>query len=161
MPNQITILPDSTKIEFDFGGFDSWCIFIARPNQPRYAPKDTEYFGVLKNLGFIYGNKKVYDDFVKFYNLTTTLVEKTTLDVIVQLSTEYKSHEAEICLWFTVLYAGMIAEENKQNAILKKRIKRLGLHQVLIEGFEPAIAANFSRGKKWRELDVLCKEKGF
>jgi len=28
--------------------------------------------------------------------------------------------EQEINIWFTVIYAGMIAEENKVNAILKK-----------------------------------------
>jgi len=153
--------PDQTKIEFDFGGFDNWCVFLTRPKQLRYAPKDAEYFRILQDLGKIYGALKIYSDFVKFYDLTTSKAEQTTLDLIVKLSKEYKDHKSEICIWFTVLYAGMIAEENKQNAILKKRIKRLGLHQVLIEGFEPAIAANFSRGKKWRELDALCKEKGF
>jgi hypothetical protein len=43
-------------------------------------------------------------------------------------------------LWFTVLYAGMISEENKTNAILKKRVKRLGIHQVLIQNSTPSEA---------------------
>ncbi len=46
-------------------------------------------------------------------------------------------------IWFNVLYAGMVAEENKENAVLKKRIKRLGMHQVLIDGLEP---------EKWRRV---------
>jgi hypothetical protein len=55
----------------------------------------------------------------------------------------------------------MIAEENKKNAILKKRIKRLGIYQVLIEGMKPEVAAVFSKGKKWRELDKTMLERGF
>jgi hypothetical protein len=55
----------------------------------------------------------------------------------------------------------MVAEENKEHAILKKRIKRLGLYQVLVENMEPEQAAIFSKGKKWTELDKLMKEKGF
>lgn len=55
----------------------------------------------------------------------------------------------------------MIAEENKDYAILKKRIKRLGMHQILIEKISPEKASNFSRGRNWRELDKICKEYGF
>ncbi len=55
----------------------------------------------------------------------------------------------------------MIEEENKQFAILKKRIKRLGMHQILIDNLDPEVAANFSKGKKWRELDNLMKLRGF
>ena len=57
--------------------------------------------------------------------------------------------------------AGMIAEENKVNMILKKRIKRLGVYQVLMDNFPPSEAANFSKGKGWRELDSIMKAKGF
>ena len=64
-------------------------------------------------------------------------------------------------IWFTVIYAGMVAEENKAFAMLKKRIKRLGMHQVLVEGFDADYAAHFSRGKKWPELDSLMKQRGF
>ena len=44
---------------------------------------------------------------------------------------------------------GMITEENKRNTRLGKRIKRLGMHQVLIEEIQPAIAVNFSRVMGW------------
>ena len=63
--------------------------------------------------------------------------------------------------WFTIIYAGMIAEENKANTILKKRIKRLGMHQLLLENYKAEDAANFSRNKKWKELDAIMKQKGF
>jgi hypothetical protein len=66
-----------------------------------------------------------------------------------------------IDIWFTVIYAGMVAEENKKNAKLKKRIKRLGMFQVLIEKKSAEYAANFSKGKKWKELDTIMLSAGF
>ena len=55
----------------------------------------------------------------------------------------------------------MFAEENKAQAKLKKRIKRLGAHQVLIEGRPPEVAAEFSKGRPWQELDEECRRRGF
>ena len=54
-----------------------------------------------------------------------------------------------------------MVRENKEFAKLKKRIKRLGMYQTLIEGMKPRDAANFSKGKDWTELDVIMKERGF
>jgi hypothetical protein len=56
---------------------------------------------------------------------------------------------------------GMIAEENKENTILGKRIKRLGMYQTLIEGLPAEMSANFSRGMKWKQLDKECTKRGF
>ena len=61
----------------------------------------------------------------------------------------------------TTIYAGMIAEERKAYTKLGKRVKRLGIHQVILEGMAPTRAANFSRGKAWREIAALCTERGF
>ncbi|MBX2965337.1 MAG: hypothetical protein KF845_04265 [Cyclobacteriaceae bacterium] len=63
--------------------------------------------------------------------------------------------------WFTVIYAGMIAEENKRFSILKKRVKRLGMHQVLKLNMSAKDAAKFSYEKKWKELDEIMKPLGF
>ncbi|WP_157274934.1 hypothetical protein [Pedobacter sp. Leaf194] len=38
--------------------------------------------------------------------------------------------------------SGMVAAENKPNAILKKRIKMLDMHHVLMEDETPEYAAN-------------------
>jgi hypothetical protein len=62
---------------------------------------------------------------------------------------------------YVTLYMGMVAEEAKTGTRLGKRIKRLGVHQVLLERLEPEMAANFSRGKPWYELAYLCQSKGF
>ncbi len=148
-------------IEFDNGGFDSWCVYLTRDNKPRYAPKDIEYFSLFQGLGKVYGGKRIYLDFVEFYNLTNDSVDSSVLNLISSISNKYKDHTEDIDVWFTVIYAGMVAEENKVNAKLKKRIKRLGMHQLLIEEVSPQIAANYSKGKAWRELDKLMILNGF
>ena len=72
-------------------------------------------------------------------------------------------------------------ENNKKNTVLKKRVKRLGVHQVLIDGMQPREAANYSKkflwqknpqklaqwqalGKNvpfWKVLDRECASRGF
>ena len=161
MPQKINIFSNDGFIEFDAGSFDNWCVYITKPGGERFAPTDVQYFSRLKKLGEKYGHRKIYDDFVVIFNRTFKNIDPAVFDLISVLSKFYEDDSLEIEIWFNVLYAGMIAEENKENAILKKRIKRLGMFQLLIEGLNPEIAANFSKGKKWKELDLLMKSKGF
>ena len=44
---------------------------------------------------------------------------------------------------------------------LGKRIKRLGIHELLVEGKSVSDAANFMRGMGWREIDSICRGYGF
>lgn len=161
MSRLIKMVQGKNLVEFDQGSFDEWCVYLTRPATPKYAPKDTEYFTILKNMGIRFGPAKIYNDFISYYNKTTKEIDTTILDLITALSNDYENEAEEMDIWFTVIYAGMIAEENKTNAVLKKRIKRLGMHQVLLENYDPELAANFSKGKKWQELDKVMKEKGF
>ena len=55
----------------------------------------------------------------------------------------------------------MVAEENYHGTKLGKRLKRLGIHQILIEGMEVHVAAHWSRGKPWREIAEECERRGF
>jgi len=148
-------------VEFDKGYFDDWCVYLSRTGKSRYAPRDTEYFSLLQLMGNNCGHQRIYTDFVSFYTPTSRNIDSTIIQLITDVTDTYSADALEMDIWFSVIYAGMIAEENKEKAILKKRIKRLGMHQVLIEGLSPAIAADFSKGRKWRELDVLMKERGF
>lgn len=160
MPQLLTHFSNGSKIEFDDGCFDSWCVFVTKADGERFAPPDTQYFSRLKILGEKHGPQKIYDDFVVIYNRTTKDVNSHVFDLIKVLSNYYGADSLEIEVWFSVLYAGMVAEENKENAILKKRIKRLGMHQLLINDFEPDASAIFSKGKKWRELDKIMEVLG-
>jgi len=55
----------------------------------------------------------------------------------------------------------MVAEENKINTKLGKKIKRLGIHQILIEDINPNVAANFSKGMNWKKIETECKLRNF
>jgi hypothetical protein len=158
----IKILKNNRRVVFDQGSFDNWCVYIVEENGDKKAPFDVEYFNDLKIISHKYDNNKVYNDFIKIYNLTDKNLKQQVLDLINSIVESYENEDKILIeQWFTVIYAGMIAEENKEFAILKKRIKRLGMYQVLILNYKPYVAANFSKGKKWRELDAIMKSLGF
>ncbi len=162
MARIIKQLKHSRQVVFDKGSFDNWCVFVVEENGKRKAPLDTEYFTDLQNISKKYKADKVYTDFVLIYDKTSVAINNSVLDLIDQIVETYRDEDKIIIeQWFSVIYGGMIAEENKQNAILKKRVKRLGIYQILKLNYPPQIAANYSRGKKWRELDSTMKSYGF
>ena len=141
--------------------FDSWCVYLTRPQVNRYPPVDKGYFSDLKQFSSKYGSKKIYDDFTQIYDITANQIENSVLNDIEKISQNYGSDSTEFEILFTVLYAAMVAEQNKAYTKLGKRVKRLGMHQVLLENVLPSIAANYSKGKKWRDLDSEMKLRGF
>lgn len=149
------------KVFFGKGNFDSWCVFLERPSQPAYAPRDTEYFSFFLKLAKNTSAAAVYHSFRKIYARTTNELDDAVSKVITAQAEKYGDDAEEAEIWFAVIYGGMVAEENKRNAILKKRIKRLGLHQVLMQGVSVSDAANWSRGKRWQEIDRECQRLGF
>lgn len=156
-------LLNGRRVIFDTGKFDDWCVFIVESdNNTKRAPFDVDYFSDLALLSKHYPGNKIYNDFVSIYEMTKRAIDPTVLQLIDNIVPTYQPrHHVLMELWFTVLYAGMISEENKTNAILKKRVKRLGIHQVLIQNSTPSEAAKFSYGKPWRELDKIMQSLGF
>jgi hypothetical protein len=161
MPRRINQFSNGGYIEFDTGNFDDWCVFVTKTNGNRFAPSDLWYFSRLEKLARKYGYQTIYHDFIVVYNRTSKQIETPIFELIAALSRSYGSDSLEMEIWLNVLYAGMIAEENKENTKLGKRLKRLGMHQLLMEKMAPEEAAEFSKGKKWRTLDKIMKEKGF
>ncbi len=161
MGQRVTTFTDGSFLEYDAGQFDNWCVYLTRPGNARYAPRDYQYFARLVEYGKKFGNSQLYEDYVLIYNKTSKTLDTDMFSEIVGLCAKYEADQIEIAIDFSIIYMGMIAEENKEHSILGKRIKRLGVYQVLMENYQPNIAANFSRGKKWRELAALCKERGF
>ena len=162
MAKLIKKLFDNKKVIFDSGKFDDWCVYVVESNGSKKAPYDETYFSELKDISQHYSGNKVYADFVKIYDLATKSIDDNVIKQINQIVDTYNvEHQKKIEQWFTVIYAGMIAEENKQYAILKKRIKRLGMYQVLVLNMPAREAAKFSYGKKWTELDAIMKPYGF
>ena len=115
----------------------------------------------MKNLAERCGTDKVYNDYVKVYDLTGKQVSKAALDSITLLSEEYGASANQVDIIFSILYMAMIAEERKAGTRLGKRIKRLGIHKLLIENIPVREAANFMRGMGWRDIARLCEERGF
>jgi hypothetical protein len=162
MKRLVKNLANSRKVVFDRGKFDDWCVYVEEASGVKKAPYDSMYFKDLQNLSKIYPDKKIYNDFVQIYNHTSEKIDIKVLNLIDKIVSTYNyRHKIIAEQWFSVIYAGMIAEENKKNAVLKKRVKRLGMHQVLVLGMAPETAAKFSYGKKWYELDKIMKKFGF
>jgi len=147
---------DGSEIGFGKGRFDDFCVYL--DNKP---PLDVHYFTRLYELKEIYGGSNIYNDFVYIYELVTKKLESAVLENITHISQKYKDDITRMDKIFTILYMAMIAEENKANTKLGKKIKRLGVHQILIENLTPNISANYSKGMKWREIEKECKERGF
>ncbi len=152
---------DGSILEYGPGRFDEWCVYLTSPNHLRHAPTDKQYFSRLKELSKTHGANNIYDSFVKIYDVTTDSLQISVLDKITYISNSYGKDSLEIDILFTTIYAGMVAEERKANAVLKKRIKRLGMHQLLIDDFTAYEAANFSWGKKVYQLKPECEKRGF
>ena len=106
-------------------------------------------------------HQKRYTLFVDVYNMTGKEIDDDCLDKITEITKEYGKESIRMDVVMTILYMAMIAEERKENSILGKRIKRLGLHSLLFDDMTVRESANFMRGKKWRELDKMCRERGF
>lgn len=162
MPRTIKIFADGTSLEYDAGKFDDWCVYLrSADGRQRRALRDVEYFTRAQELSQAHGVDVFYADFVTVYDATTGTMTDTVHQTIDGLSVKYGGDQLSANKVFTTLYATMVAEEVKAFAVLKKRIKRLGLYQVLFEDMPVEVAANFSKGKKVAELAPLCKARGF
>ena len=104
---------------------------------------------------------KLYDDFVKLYNKTTSKFDKNIAYEIRLITNHYDEYKDEVFRIFSILYMGMLAEENKANTRLGKRVKRLGMYNLLVKNMPPEYCADFMKGMKWQEIDKLCNEDGF
>lgn len=152
---------DGSLLEYGRGAFDEWCIYMTEPSGKRKPPKDTDYFGKLKYYASKYGAMDIYNAFLSVYEITGRKFEPEALDKISLIAAEFGADALGIEKIFAILYTAMIAEENKANSKLGKRIKRLGIHKLLVENEFVMDAANFMRGMNWRDIDVLCRQRGF
>ncbi|GHG74373.1 hypothetical protein GCM10010919_27790 [Alishewanella longhuensis] len=155
----ISNLSDGTRLFFAKGRFDHWCIYHVR-NQFAHAVRDEEVFFLMQKYTTTLQRFWLYRDFLTVFKLVTNDINYGVVNNITRMAKQYEEPN-EVQFILTFLYAGMVAEENKQNAILKKYIKRLGVHQLLIECMPARMAANYSRQKKWRELQLECEARGF
>ena len=110
--------------------------------------------------------KKEYKDkvykLIKFiFDHTNSTLNFKTIDKTVKLVNKHFDGSISTHKYFLFVYYAMVAEEKKTNSKLGKRIKLLGIYQILNENFSSQTAANFSRGLKWTVIDEECKRRGF
>lgn len=146
MGTKIKDFPDGAFLEYDRGQFDDWCVYMNQPNGLRRAPLDRDYFNQLQNFAGQYGVNRIYNDYVQVYNLVGKTVDDSDLDKITNIALNYGDDALELDKIFSILYMAMIAEERKAFTKLGKRIKRLGIHKLLIEGCTVQESANFMKG---------------
>ena len=160
---RIKDFPDGSYLEFAPGKFDEWCVYMVNPNKGvRKPPLDSEYFGFLKAKSTIFGVDKIYADFVTIYEQTGREISSEVLAQIDEIvSNGYGEQWLNFSKVYTILYMAMIAEDKKAHTRLGKRIKRLGIYTLLIEDYPVERAANFMRNMGWKEIDTLCRERGF
>ena len=83
------------------------------------------------------------------------------LKYITHISSRYADDALRVDIIFSILYVAMISEEKIVYTKLGKRIKRLGVHLLLVDGESVEDSANIMRGKGWREIDTDCRNRGF
>lgn len=158
----VTRFSDGSSLEFAQGNFDGWCVYVTTPDGLRRPPLDRNYFSSLKRLGELFGPQRIYADFVRVYAATDGHVDERVFSLIADIASSYPpSHQLRVEQVLSVLYLTMIAEENKANTKLGRRIKRLGVHGLLLENMSVEEAADFTRGMAWQDIAALCGQRGF
>ena len=152
---------DGSFLEYDQGRFDDWCVYFSEKDGTRNPPRDEEYFSELKEIAGRHGTEKVYADYVSVYDLTGKSVDDSVFSKIAVIAGTYGADSLEMEKILSILYMAMIAEEKKEYTRLGKRIKRLGIHKLLLEDSSVKDAANFMRGMNWRQTAKLCEDRGF
>lgn len=149
---------NKTCIYFDKGKFDKYCVYINGRNKFRYAPTDDVYFNWIRILAKQYGNLQVWNDFCTIYDIVDTgETENEVLSIIKNIDLHYND---DTILWWLIFYMTMLAECKKENTILKKRIKKLGVYNILFDEYSIDYIIKYMKGKNWRYLDDLMKERG-
>lgn len=145
-------------LEFGKGNFDDYCVYVMKKNVNYRWLRDEEYFHWIKKLSKKYGVERVYNDFKFVYDNVWIGVSSEIANNVVRLvDKNYKEHTQQ---WWSIFFMTMLAEEFKENAILGKRIKHLGVYNVLIDEWGVKRVVTYMRGKSWEELDELMYERG-
>ena len=74
-------------------------------------------------------------------------IEMYELSMITKIAASYNKDAVEMDIIFSVLYMAMIAEEQRKYTRLGKRIKRLGIHMLLLENCSVIFCPFFTRQK--------------
>lgn len=157
---------DKTEVFVAWGSFDGWCVYYHNNQDPEKEVcgpvLDANYFKSLKNLGIIYGNKKVYNDFLAVYHLTQMDIDKQDIEKIKLIASKYNATDwLQLVAYklFLIFYLTMLAEQNKEWTKLGKNIKRLAAHKILVENADVNETVEEFRGVDHHILQDMCAER--
>ena len=161
MLREIKRLRNGTVFSYGMGSYDDWCVYETTEEVRAKRVGDYDYFKKIRELGEIYGRAEVFEDFCDIYEATRTEVDNKVLSDISRSCEKYHDDYDKAEYAFCLLYLSMVAEMNKEYSRLGKRIKGLGIHQLLFQKMKIHDIANFTRGKKWFEVAAACEQHGF
>jgi hypothetical protein len=148
----LRIFEDGQQLVFQRGKFDDYLVSFYKDGKHINSPTDIQFFDFALSLG---DNQAVWKLLYEIAKSITKTTEFSELD-IPTLNNTLKEKK-----FFSAYAAAIIAEERRARTKLGKRVKLLGYYQVLVLGYNPQIAANWSREKKWWEIASECKKYGF
>ena len=149
---------DGSELRFGRGRFDKWCVFYRELDGKRKALLDADYFADLRNLAEKYGVDRIFGNFEAVFREVNhvDLPEARVLDAISSCSLWYGEDALKFEKTMTVLYATMIAEENKRNGYVGKYLKRLAVYELLFCGEKTCVVARkfdgVGAGSLWETL---------
>ena len=142
---------------FGEGNIDEWCVYCIKPNKKTWFAYDHEYLSWIRKMGKFHGENKIYDSFIRIYNNVSYNYDMIEgYEVIKDVSSDYPRTEH----YWTWFWMTMVAEERKENAILGKRIKRLGVYNILFDKYKLRYITSYMVGMKWYDLEELMMERG-
>lgn len=148
-------------IFFGRGSFDDYCAYVAGFYNGQWVcamPRDSYYFSLVRSFAEKYGNRYVYDDIKHIYEITGNTIEQSVLAEIYKLSRYYENGD----LWYDMMlhiYYGMVAEENKANAVVGKAMKMDGLYDLLIENKDMDYSCNRNCRRSASDIVKECRER--
>jgi uncharacterized protein DUF7004 len=149
----LKMFTDNTLLLYDRGNFDEFRVsFYDNKLLYRSSPNDAQFFTFFLKMGH---PEKVWKMII---DLAAQIDKHTEFQNIILPKLSGSLAEEKV---FSALAAAMMAEERKAKTKLGKRVKLLGCHQVLRQSLSPRVAAKWSRGKPWREIEEECKKWGF
>ncbi|NTU81468.1 MAG: hypothetical protein HGA45_19155 [Chloroflexales bacterium] len=158
----LRLFRDGSRIEFGKGHLDRCSVYLARPNQAKVPAHEAESLVRLERLAHASSPQGLYNDFIVIYNRATHEPQPYVFDLIHAIARVYGEHSFEVEVALALLYAEMVAIERRHRSRPGvKRHRRLGVHQVLVEGYSAQAAVAFSKGKATEHVVAACAARGF
>ena len=155
---------DGSWLGYCHGNIDDWAVhessdFNFITGKELVFAQDKEYFSILAHYKDKYGIR-FCNDFCKVFNLVMYYYSEDDFAKIKAISESYGEDAQHIEKLFAFLYLAMLSENLKENTVLGKIVKFVGVFQVFSGLKTVNEAANWSRGKNKDIILEECRKYG-